>query len=93
MDLPELFDIIFKNKEREFDRFRWALLEWAVDLDEGTVKKIRGIKNSQRFAAVIVTLMYLVQVCKPVFSINIYIGEAIQPFKMVFISFIFSKKN
>lgn len=60
--LPELFDIIFKRNEREFDRFRWPLLEWVVDLDEGTVKKIRDRKNNQRFAAVIITLMYLVQV-------------------------------
>lgn len=63
MKLPELFDIIFKSRERQFDEFRWSLLEWAVDLDEGTVKKIRDKRNYQRFAAVIITLMYLVQVC------------------------------
>lgn len=67
MKLPELFDIIFKNRERKFDEFRWALLEWAIDLDEGTVKKIQEKRNYQRFAAVIITLMYLVQVCPAFF--------------------------
>lgn len=67
--LPELFDIIFKSREREFDKYRWKLLEWAVDLEEGTVKKIRDKKNFQRFAAVIITLMYLVQVNKLIFRL------------------------
>lgn len=58
--LPLLFDLIFKNKERQFDKQRWALLEWVLDLDEGFIKKIDK-KNSQ-FVAVVLTLKYLVQV-------------------------------
>lgn len=67
--LPELFEIIFKSREREFDKYRWKLLEWAVDLEEGTVKKIRDKKKFQRFSAVIITLMYLVQVNKLIFRL------------------------
>lgn len=61
MKLPELFDLIFKNKERQFDKQRWALLEWILDLDEGFVKPLTD-KNKSHFSAVVLTLQYLVQV-------------------------------
>lgn len=60
--LPQLFDIMFKRREREFDKFRWPLLEWAIDLDGNTVTRIQTIENYQRFATAIITLLYLVQV-------------------------------
>lgn len=59
--LPELFDLIFKNKERQFDQQRWALIEWTLDLDEGFVKTLVD-KEKQQFIATILTLKYLVQV-------------------------------
>lgn len=95
--LPELFDIIFKNKERKFDEFRWTLLEWAVNLDEGTVKKIRERRSYQRFAAVIVTLMYLVQVyIKFTFFCCLDIVPLINPLCFAYFVFIInfgSKRN
>lgn len=59
--LPECFDLIFKNKERRFDKDRFKLLEWLLDLDEGFVKKLSDKKGSH-FDAVILTLKYLHQV-------------------------------
>lgn len=59
--LPPLFDLIFKNKERQFDQTRWSLCEWILDLDEGFMKKMSDSKKPQ-FIAVILTLKYLVQV-------------------------------
>lgn len=61
MNLPELFDLIFKNKERQFDKQRRMLLEWTLDLDDGFVKMLNDKKQSQ-FSAVVLSLKYLVQV-------------------------------
>lgn len=66
MKLPECFDLIFKNKERQFDKQRWELLEWVLDLDEGFVKKFIN-KKQPKFATVVLTLKYLVRVLQTVF--------------------------
>ncbi|XP_031641258.1 uncharacterized protein LOC116352656 [Contarinia nasturtii] len=58
MKLPELFDLIFKNKERNFDKSRWNLLNWVLDLDDDFPKKFLEKKE---FMVVILTLKYLVQ--------------------------------
>lgn len=61
MKLPDPFDLVFKNKERIFDKYRWELLEWILDFGDGFVKKLQEKKNSQ-FSAIILTLKYLIQV-------------------------------
>lgn len=70
MQLPQLFDLIFKNKERAFDKSRWPLLEWVLDLEDGFVKELHD-KKLHRFAAIIVTLQYLMQVIFKFFQIKI----------------------
>lgn len=62
MELPKLSDLVFETKERPFDEVRWSLLEWILDLEDGIVKKVRRQENYQRYAAVIITLLYLVKV-------------------------------
>lgn len=59
---PKLFEIMFKTQEQIYDIYRYALLEWVLDVDHGTVKRIRDIRDYQKFAVVILTLQYLVQV-------------------------------
>lgn len=71
VSLPPLFDLIFKNKERKYDRDRWPLFEWILDLDEGFLQQLRAKIDIQRFFACIVTLHYLVQVIfRPIFEIR-----------------------
>lgn len=60
MELPELFDLVFNPSGRQFDQVRYALLEWVLNLKNGTMEKVR--EKRTHFAAVIITLMYLVQV-------------------------------
>lgn len=67
MKLPEPFDLVFKNKEHIFDKYRYTLLEWILDLDEGFAKKLHEIKNIQ-FCATILTLHHLIQVLKLIHS-------------------------
>lgn len=62
MELPKLFDLVFKTTVRRSDNIRWALLEWILDLNDGIVEKVRNKRNNQRYAAVIITLLYLVKV-------------------------------
>lgn len=66
--LPPLFDLIFKNKERQFDQFRWSLCEWILDLDKGFMKNLSDKKKSKFFACIL-TLKYLVQVLLYFYSI------------------------
>lgn len=64
VELPKLFDLVFKTTDRRLDQKRGTLLEWILDLGDGTVKKVCSQKNSQRYTAVIITLLYLVKVYK-----------------------------
>lgn len=63
MELPNLYDLVFDTRKRQFDQARWSLLEWILDLNDGTVKKVQRQENYQRYAAVVITLLYLVKVC------------------------------
>lgn len=60
VELPESFNLMFKSSGREFDQIRYALLEWVLNLKNGTMEKVRNKRNY--FAAAIITLLYLVQV-------------------------------
>lgn len=53
---------MYKTQEQKNDKFRQSLLEWVLDLGDGTVKELRDMENYQQFAVVILTLQYLVQV-------------------------------
>lgn len=64
VELPELFDLIFKRREKCSDELHWSLLEWILDLDKDFVNKLRKEDLSRTLSAVIITLKYLVQVIK-----------------------------
>lgn len=62
-----LFDLIFKNNERQFDRDRWSLLEWILDCDHEFIEQVKKKsvqKSFKGYCAVILTLQYLLQVIK-----------------------------
>lgn len=73
MDLPELYDLMFKNSGRQFDPVRCALLEWALNLKNGTLEKVREKRIDSHFTAVIITLLYLVQVYTRCISLSFFI--------------------
>lgn len=62
-----LFDLVFNTSGRQFDQIRYALLEWVLNLKNGTMEKVR--QKRTHFAAVIITLLYLVQVYRETFSL------------------------
>lgn len=62
MQLPNVFDLMFESKNRQFDGLRWRLLKWVLDLDDDTVQQVRDKKNCKKFAVTILTLLYLIRV-------------------------------
>lgn len=62
MELPNLFDLIFKRKKEHSDDLCWSVLQWILDLDKDFVEKIRGKDHFKKLSTTIITLQYLVQV-------------------------------
>ncbi|XP_055321007.1 uncharacterized protein LOC129577628 [Sitodiplosis mosellana] len=61
MELPELFDLIFKRREKHSDALHWSLLEWILDLNGDFMEKLRANNHSNKLSAVIITLKYFIQ--------------------------------
>ncbi|XP_055304272.1 uncharacterized protein LOC129569461 [Sitodiplosis mosellana] len=55
--LPSLQELLIAEQDKSFDQFRWALLQWLLDLSEETISKINGSKKQLR--VVLLTLNFL----------------------------------
>lgn len=62
VEMPELFDLIFKNRETSHDTVRWSLLAWMFNLNDKVVDELRKLKIER--TTVVITICHLLQVRK-----------------------------
>lgn len=62
MSLPDLNDLIFKNRDQKYDECRWSLLKWILNFDDEFLEKIKLNTQFKNLSTVIITLQFLIQV-------------------------------
>lgn len=58
--MPDLFDLIYKNRENEHEEVRWSLLTWMFNLETQFCQDLMELPKTLK--PVVLTLQYLIQV-------------------------------
>lgn len=57
--MPDLFDLIFKTKDKSLDQKRWSLLKWVLNFDVKFIEKLKT--RPKEFVVALATIKYLLQ--------------------------------
>lgn len=58
--MPDLFELIYKNRERHMENVRWSLLTWMFNLNKTFVDDLKNLPYNM--TTVVLTIQYLLQV-------------------------------
>lgn len=60
VEVPDLFDLVFKSNDQKFDNVRWGLFEWMFEFGLEYLRASRAVHK--KYFAVLITIKYLLQV-------------------------------